>query len=516
MSLWGLVAGCDRGPEKTEPRDDSADGARRVPCEAWELRQAQRFEQADFFGDAELPDLRQEQGPGVAMGDLDLDGDLDLFYVVSDGRSFVLTNDGAGAFTLDDSWTVDGAFPPPATSVGLSDLDADGDLDAVLTTTRGRDDLVLTNLGGRFTATALPDSEGEHLSPTLADFDGDGDVDLAAAGFVDYIDGDNVGPETVGDGQKLWLREGAEWTDATDRLPPEHLDTVAYQLGALDADGDLAPDLFISADFGLETGNPSQLLRNVDGSFIAAPESGASSQISAMGIAPGDYNQDGLLDFFVSNWGKQILYQNIGGGVFVDGALDARVREPQSEDSVIAWGARFADLDLDGDEDLVVTFGPPNDHIDRVSQEQGDVLWFNDGAGRYTDRTAGHAFDDPGIGRGVAVGDLDGNGRPDIVVTGRVYLLVWLASGGCPGPIRLKLEGPPGNPEAIGARVDVRSPFADYSRWVWPAGLYGQSATDLRLGLSGGTTAELTVTWPDGTSSETVSVAAEDELVIPW
>lgn len=516
MALGALIAACDRGAPPEKPAIEDSGGPRRVRCEAWEITPAQRFDREDLFGDAELPQLRQEQGPGVALADLDGDGDLDLLYVVSDGRSFVLTNDGAGTFAVDDRWTADGGPLPPATSVAVSDLDADGDPDAVFTTPRGTPDLVLYNQGGSFTTAALPESEGEHLSPAFADLDGDGDLDLSVAGFVDRVDGSMVGPETVGDGQELYLREGDAWVLGTGRLPPEHQETLAYQLGPFDADDDQDVDLFISADFGIETGDPSELLRNEGDAFVADAGSGASSLVSAMGIAPGDYDGDGRLDVFVANWGRQILYRNLGGGSFVDASLSALIRQPRAETSEVAWGARFVDLDLDADEDLAVTFGPPNDHSDQTPLEQGDVLWFNDADGTFTDRTEGHGFGDLGIGRGLVTGDLDGNGRPDLVIAGRVYLLVWLGRGGCPGAVRLRLDGPPGNPEGIGARVDVVSPFATYRRWVWPAGLYGQSATELLLGLAGGTEAEVTVTWPDGGVSGPHTVVAEDVLTVAW
>ncbi|MFG0319176.1 MAG: FG-GAP repeat domain-containing protein, partial [Planctomycetota bacterium JB042] len=175
---------------------------------------------------------------------------------------------------------------------------------------------------------------------------------------------------------------------------------------------------------------PNRLFENAgDGTFSDVTDgSGADDRGLGMGVAAGDVDGDGDVDLYVTNVGANVLLANAGAGRFEDvtsaaGAGDA------------GWGtsAAFADLDVDGDLDLYVcnylhwsaeaelvcyNRGGAEDYCDPQSYAApaADVLYENDGAGRFVDRTADAGVGAPGTGLGVVAGDLDADGLPDLFV----------------------------------------------------------------------------------------------------
>lgn len=535
-AVWVLAfLGCSRyaPPDGSGPDDsgltnrndsgDTADTDTNVigpSCTDFGLVLHQELREDDLFGaGADLSQTSYDMGPGVALGDLDGDGDLDAFVVYTDERSFILTNDGSGTLSLTNPFTVDDGAPPVANSVALADVDADGDLDAALANDRDLPELYLENDGaGNFVSSELPNAEvGERASPVFADLSGDGRLDLVMAGFHYDLGAVELTREFEADGQRIWFGDGAGgWTDHSTVLPDEQEYALAYMLAPVDYDADGDLDLFINNDFGSKTKKDTVLLDNDGGGvFEVSSVCGCEGQISAMGTVAGDFDGDGHVDMWVSNWGKQQLWSNpFGTGSLIQSNISAGVQTPEDEDSVVAWGARFVDLDGDGDPDLPVTFGTLRLGTEDTPDAQPDVLFMNNGDGTFSDLSAEIGFDDDGLGRGLAVGDMNRDGRPDLVVVGQSYLLVYLSEGGCDGRVTLRLEGDAGNVHGIGARVDVRAENTTFTDWMLPAGVFGQSAMELYLGLNASDSADITVTWPDGTTTTESGVAAGSTLTI--
>ena len=165
------------------------------------------------------------------------------------------------------------------------------------------------------------------------------------------------------------------------------------------------------------------------------------------------------------------------------------------------------DLDRDTWPDLPIVYGPVYVAEGGASKEtqspmaQPDALLMNDGTGAFVDRSADLGFMDGHVGRGLAVGDLNNDGLPDLVSAGRADLRYWQTGGGCSSSIKLTLLTGRGDP-GIGARVDVDVGERSYTQWMLPSTSFGASAAELFLGLYEADKADrITVTWLDGTQT---------------
>jgi len=473
-----------------------------------------RWLQEDLFGDTELTDLPNEQGPGVALGDFDGDGWLDALMTVGVERSLAFKNDGAGQLAPTDAFTVDGGEFPPANAVASADLNGDGYLDLVLSRAVGFDDLVLFNDGaGAFTSVALPDSQGESVTPTLADLDGDGDLDLFMGGFTAWLDPREVmDGEQVGDGLKLYHWEDGAFVDATSTLPAEVLTALTFHGAVLDYDADGDLDIYLGNDYSRYVVQ-SDLLVNNGGSFELA-DCLCDLPGTIMGVTPGDANGDSLVDLYITDWAKDFLFINRGDGTFYEGGLAAGA-EPDDDDSMVGWASAFVDIDGDTDLDLASMYGPVIVGPSDVPAEQPDALLLSDDVGNYTDVSRAIGFNDDGIGRSIAVGDVDRDGKPDMVISGRVYLRSYLTRGGCDAGVTLLLDDEAMNRQGIGARVDAEVGDEVQTRWMLPSTTFGASAAEIYIGLGEATQADrVTVTWPDGRTTVLKDLPAGGRLIV--
>ncbi|MCK5941098.1 MAG: VCBS repeat-containing protein, partial [Planctomycetes bacterium] len=229
----------------------------------------------------------------VQIGDLDGDGDLDLYFACNQQDRVLLNQGGLGFVQLA------GAVQDPTRTwvVALSDVDADGDLDAIAAGLFGEPTRLLRNDGtGNFTVVpnALPAVTGNSQHIVAADLDGDGDDDLLIA--------NDGGPN------HLFVNDGTgQFTDSSVNLPAGHLRTMHHAVADLDGDGDL--DLLECSFLGPLRG---RLLRN-DGSgvFSVVPGAVPAAPSHAHEFHLGDYDRDGDLDAFLLVQGSAVLYRNL-------------------------------------------------------------------------------------------------------------------------------------------------------------------------------------------------------------
>jgi len=382
---------------------------------------------------------------GVALGDVDGDGDLDIIFANSgfpEGqKNRLYLNNGAGVFTdaTSTNLPVDSDY---SCAVALGDVDGDGDLDIIFANWSypaggGQNTLYLNNSAGVFTdatSTNLPADSGYSIAVALGDVDGDENLDIIFANF-DYqnrlylnsgngtftndtsnLPADSDGSEDVAlgdvdgdddldiiiantDQNRLYLNNGSgEFTDATStKLPLDNDYSQGVALGDMDDDGDL--DIIFANRF-----EQNRLyLNNGGGVFTDATSSFPAYSDSSSGVALGDVDGDEDLDIIFANgypWDEQNrLYLNNGGGAFID-ATATNLPAHGDQSTSVALG------DVDGDGDLDIIF---------ANADQQNRLYLNNGGGAFTDATSINLPVDSDDSRDVALGDVDGDEDLDII-----------------------------------------------------------------------------------------------------
>ena len=334
-------------------------------------------------------------GIGGAAGDVDNDGDLDL-YVTAFGRNELFLNLGNGSFRAVGAKR-GGADPRWSASAAFADLDLDGDLD-----------LYVTNYTDFSIANHKPCGLGGS---------GEGLAGDSGGGEAGYCHPDMYNGVT----DRLYRNDGRGFfVDAT---AASGLDGPAEAgLGVVlgDLDGDRWPDIYVANDK-----DPNLLFRNLgagrfeDESLLsgaAFDRSGAAE--AGMGVELADLDGDGRQDVVVTNFALETnaFYRNAGGGVFLDRRFPAGLAQPSLQR--LAFGVNAFDADLDGDLDLFVANGhiqPRAASIGEVgAYEQPNQLFENLGGGRFTERTDA-GLDEVRTSRGSAVADLDLDGDLDLV-----------------------------------------------------------------------------------------------------
>ena len=373
-------------------------------------------------------------GYGVCAGDYDGDGRLDL-YVTNYGPNILYRNKGDGTFE-DVAAAAGVAVGGWSTGCAFLDADGDGDLDLYV---------------ARY-VTAPP--EDVAAPSRFLMWRGVAKVMLGPAGLPGAAD---LYFENEGNGR---FEEKTEARGLVD-------ETKAYGFGvvATDYDGDGWTDLFVAND-----SNPDFLYRNREGrgfesvGLMAGVALNADGRAQAsMGADSGDYDGDGRLDIADSAFAfdHNSLYRNLGDGTFEDVSLKAGIAAPTFES--MTWGLAFLDADLDGDLDLYYAHGHLFPQVDEhpelgESYAQRDQIFLNEGA-RFRDvsATAGRGLLVQKCSRAVAVGDLDDDGDPDLVVSAMddqpALLENTQQSGNHWLEVEVRQRGP--NAFAIGARVTV-------------------------------------------------------------
>lgn len=499
-------------------------------------------------------------GAASAADDYDGDGDIDLFVVDSDAGKphHLLRNElvPSGKLSFTDvaaTAGVTGGNDPKSIVADALWFDADND---------GRSDLLLARFGtpllfrnqgkGKFadvSATSGLDKFGNTIAAIAFDYDNDGRLDLLLGNYfkpVNLIDlptphvlPDNLDAATNGGGATLWRnvsQSGSgpgsgkiKFVEVTEKAGFAHHTGWTLDAGHADFDNDGDQDLYLACDYGTDR----IFWNNGDGTFRdGTKEALGFDTRKGMNVDVGDYDRDGWLDVYVTNITDEymkecnMLWHNNGDGTFTDLS-----KETGTCNTLWGWAAKFGDFDNDGWEDIFAVNGlrsasqenyipvllemiirPGVDFTDVNSWPAiGTMSWSgyqkkkmlrNLGDQTFKEISAEAGVDNDRDGRGIAVADLDNDGRLDLYQTNadQDALLYRNVSEGAGHWLGIDLVGTTSNRDAIGARVTVRAGGQTWIREVNGGNGYSsQSPTRLHVGLGAVDKIDsIEIRWPSG------------------
>lgn len=475
-----------------------------------------------------------EDTGGVAVGDFDGDGLVDLFFTRADATDVFYRNTGSGFQNVSAAAGFTEVIP--SNGVASGDIDNDGDLDLYVTTSSyNRYCLYINDGAGHFTEQAVSrgaDVTGQFatarrgMGVTFGDYDRDG--------YLDILTTDYARPMTS-NGSRLLRNLGAanpgHFEDVThvaglDVYRSSLLDSVnvyRFQPRFADLDRDGHTDILFTGDH-----RTSQLFwNNGDGTFSdGTVPAGVGTDKSGMGSALGDFDRDGDLDWFITNIfdgfvspsaGNRI-YRNNGNRTFTDVTTASGVRASGSgTEPSWGWGTTFLDYDNDSDQDLAITDGWPflgysGDHT---------TLRRNNGDGTFTDVSAASGIADTGQGRGLVQLDYDADGDLDILIANYgAAPILYRNNGEDSGSwLRVNAQGTVSNRDGIGTWITlVPDSTAPTQFQVWEIGSGGsylsQDEMTAHFGLGGlaNSIDEVIVEWTSGLVQTYVDVSVNSLL----
>ncbi len=490
--------------------------------------------------------IADTMGGGVGLIDFDGDGWLDV-YLVNGCRLPVDPRDPPHPNVLYRNQR-DGTFRDVTATAGVGgkgygmgcavgDYDNDGDDDLFVTGYRGT--VLYRNRGdGSFedvTAPAGVSSDAWSTAAGFGDLDGDGDLDLVVVTYLDVtpddrrICRDNAGhpihctPSVYQPQADLLFRNNGDGTFTEAGRAAGFVDAGGRGLGLAiaDFDDDGKLDIFVAND-----GTPNFLYRNSGGWHFeeigleaGIATNGSGDATASMGVVAEDLDGDGRIDLFITNLVNEsnTLFRNLGGMQFVDASLGAGLDAPSRPRT--GFGDTALDADNDGRPDLFVANGHV-DHRPWANSPMAQPPQFFWGRERGRFELAGPSsdgFDRPVVGRGAAAGDLNNDGRVDLVVVHRdAPTALWWNRGEGGHWLGLRLRGTRSGRTPVGARVTCRAGGRTIVRRL-TSGTGYLSAHDPRLWFGLGNSAEverLEVRWPSGAIQSWAGLSADRILVI--
>jgi len=510
-------------------------------------------------GGAEKGYIVEAIGNGAGFFDFDNDGDLDL--VIANGSTIegyetgghplvALYRNSGGRF---HDVTRDAGLDRTGWGVGVcvADFDNDGNQDFYVTAYGPN--VLYRNVGnGTFEDVTDRAGVGDTRFSTncaFGDYDRDGGVDLYVANYLRF-DPESIprrgesddstctfmnvpvlcGPLGLpGEPDVLYRNElDGTFTDVTETAGIGDLGHYGFGVVFSDLDNDGWPDIYVAND-----SVPNFLFHNdQDGTFSEVGLASGTARNeegfvqAGMGVAVGDYDMNGYLDIFVTNFARDTntLYRNLGGRslFFIDATASANLGEGSL--AHLGWGAGFADLDNDGLEDLFVANGHIYPSVDALdvgqSYRQRKEIYRNIGGAAFEEMTLKMGGDsvEEKAARGAAFGDYDNDGDIDVLVINMngPPSLYRNEGGNLNNWVSFELEGDRSNRDAIGARIEIAVGDSVSVREVRSGGSY-LSHNDLRVHFGLGRAMRVDrvrIHWPGGEVEELRDVEANRFLKV--
>ena len=498
-------------------------------------------------GATEHKHIIETMGSGVVFFDYDTDGDVDLYFLqsgnVPEGKPQTLgnvlyRNEGDGRFTdvTEISGTGDTGYGMAAAT---GDIDNDGDLDLYVANFR-QDRLYQNNGDGTFTditEAAGIDNTLWSIAAVYLDFDVDGDLDIFVVNYLVYelsmpvstykgIIGYGHPRSYKGTPDVLYRNNGdgtftniAGKTGVSNPVEGRGMAAVAW-----DYNKDGLPDIYVAND----TNRNFLYHNNGDGTFtdesvfigVGYDDRGVAE--GSMGVDCADYDGDGWLDLIVANSEKATLYRNEEGLFFTDATADSGLEQPTLP--FVGFSPLFLDYNNDGHPDMFCANGNPQDIVEILTGNetyaQRDQMFQNNGDGTYTDvsATAGTYFGEAFVGRAAATADYDNDGDPDIVIMNSNQRAILLRNdgGNRKNWLGIKLVGTQSNRDGIGAKVTLTTEGTTQIREVKSGSSYA-SGSDTRLLFGLGESQhvkKVSIVWQSGILQELEDISVNQILTI--
>ena len=475
----------------------------------------------------------ETMGSGVCLLDYDNDGDLDIYF--AQGASLpgwkgskelinrLFQNNGGEWSDV----TKKAGVGDPSYSIGCAcgDVDNDGDIDLYVTNF-GNDTFYRNEGNGTyFEATQSTGLNNIEWGSSAAFFDGDLDgwLDLYVANYVEYTVDKNpwcgdqhsdrrayCDPDVFkGISDKFFHNNGdgtfTDWTDKSG-IGKNQGKGLGVVPGDYDNDGDM--DFYVANDkvMNLLYNNNGKAVFSEEALFSGVGYNENGRAEAGMGVDFGDINQDGWLDLFVTNFSGEsnTLYLNDQNGSFTDKTFSFGLGQPSLD--LLGFGTKFVDFNLDGWLDIFIVNGHVIDNIAEFNKgythAQKKQLFLNQTDGTFKELENAGDIRNKSVGRGAAFGDIDNDGDMDIVISNNNNNSNLLINLSKPGNnwINVELEGVTCNRDAIGSKLELQSKSGTQVAWVNPGASY-LASNDKRIlfGLSKDMYVDnLIIHWPDG------------------
>ena len=481
--------------------------------------------------------LYESNGAGLAINDIDNDGDLDIVLANLGAPSTILWNEGGLRFRTEQIAVEDGR------AVNIVDVDGDGWQDLVFTRRLAKPAFWRnTGVSGpdRFVEGVLPDVNNPFYSMNWGDLDGNGTLDLVAASYDTELrkeQGAIFDYQGGGVGVLVYLQQNGAFQ--AERLDKE-ADALTIALPDLNEDGRL--DILVGNDFNRRDG----IWLHTDDGWVATEPFKTTTE-NTMSFDLGDIDNNGAQEIFATDmkpmrqdipilaaWlpvmNKMTRPASSADPQFVENVLQKRAAngrfynhayERMLDATGWSWSGKFGDLNNDGFLDIYVVNGMIDagllGHLPNNELVEENVVFQNDGRGYFTPMP-GWGLGSTASGRGMSMADLDGDGDLDIVVNNLLAPAQLFENRLCGGNgVAVDLHWPAShNPYAIGARLTLITNAGVYQRDVRAAsGYLSGDPARIHFGVPAAAHLQaLTVQWPDGAQSVVTAILPQSHIAV--